>query len=134
MRILYAHRFGIFQLLKSKPHDYRKKISEFNKNHPKTTWKLINTRFGGSNKLKHTSKVKSENETFHDDENISEAIDKWLINISPLNFTNPSINNIETFLEDHAVTIPSFNFNYLLSRGKCFENIQTLVCIQRYMS
>ena len=105
--------FVNFQLLKSKPHGYRGKISECNKNHPKTTWKLINTLTGRSNILKRNSEVKSESETFHHDENISEAIDKFFINISlkkASQVTDPSIRYSESFLQDQAVTIPTFHF------------------------
>ena len=102
------------QLRKSKSHYYRQKIGECKKNDPKTTWTLINTLIGRSSGSKHINEVKVDNETFRDDESISEAFNEFFINIGPKSASevrNPSINKIETFLEDHAVTIPSFHFS-----------------------
>ena len=60
------------------------------------------------------NEVKVDNETFRDDENISEAFNEFFINIGPKlasEVRNLSTNKIETFLEDHAVTFPSFHFS-----------------------
>ena len=69
------------QLRKSKPHYFRQKIDECNKNDPNTTWKLINSLIGRSSKSKHINEVKVGNETFRDDENISEAFNEFLIKL-----------------------------------------------------
>ena len=55
-----------------------------------------------------------DNVTFRDDENISKAFNEFFINIGPKlasEVRNPSTNKIETFLEDQAVTTPSFHFS-----------------------
>ena len=102
------------QLRKSKSYYYRQKIGECKKNDPKTTWTLINTLIGRSSSSKHINEVKVDNETFRDDENISEAFNEFFINIGPKlasEVRNLSTNKIETFLEDHVVTFPSFHFS-----------------------
>ena len=103
------------QFRKSRSHCYRQK-GEWKKNDPKTNWKLINTLIGRSSSSKHTNEVKADDETFRDDENISEAFNAFFINIGrklDSEVTNPSINKIETSLEDHAVSIPFFHFSVI---------------------
>ena len=99
---------------KSKSHYYRQKIGECKKNDPKTTWTLINTLIGRSSSSKHINEVKVDNVTLRDDENISKAFNEFFINIGPKlasEVSNLSTNKIETFLEDHVVTFPSFHFS-----------------------
>ena len=68
------------------------------RNYPKTTWTLINTLIGRSSSSKHINEVKVDNETFRDDENISEAFNEFFINIGTKlasEVTNPSINKLK---------------------------------------
>ena len=96
---------------------YKKQSVEYNSGHHcrlYQAWKLINSLTGRSSKSKHINEV--DNKTFRDDENISEAFNEFFINISSklaLEVTNPSINQIETFLEEHLVTIPSLHFTFI---------------------
>jgi hypothetical protein len=62
---------------------YCQKIGEWNKNHPKTTRKLINYLTGRASKTKHINEIEIDDKIIlRNEENISEAFNEFFINIT----------------------------------------------------
>ena len=108
----FRNRVNI-EIRKNKSSYSREKIAECNKNHPKNTWKLINSPMSRNNKSNLIKEIKVDDQIISNNNKVAEAFKDYFVNIGPKlasDVTKLSPNNVSTYLKLPDSDSASFHF------------------------